>query len=186
MRSSSLRTPYGHDRVELAREIQRMAVRQVAAVREIHPEHRVARLQQREVHGHVRLRAGVRLHVGVLGAEQLLRAVDGERFGDVDELAAAVVALARIAFGVFVRQHRARRLQDRLADEILRRDQLEAVVLPVQLVANGLSDLGIGVREVRSDVVGASAFNVMIFQSPRSDRGVSGAGRPRTACPATA
>ena len=48
-----------------------MAVRQVAAVREVHAEDRVARLEQREVDRHVRLRARVRLHVGVLGAEQL-------------------------------------------------------------------------------------------------------------------
>ena len=70
-----------------------MPVRQVSAVREVHAEHRVARLQQREVDGHVRLRARVRLHVGVLGAEQLLRSRDRERLGHVHELAAAVVAL---------------------------------------------------------------------------------------------
>ena len=89
-----------------------MAVREVPAVREVHPQHGVARLQQREIHRHVGLRARVRLHVGVLGAEQRLRAVDGQRFGDVDELAAAVVALARIAFGVLVRQHRAGGFED--------------------------------------------------------------------------
>ena len=98
----------GDDRVELAGEVERVAVRQVAAVREVHAEHGVAGLEQREVHRHVRLRAGVRLHVGVLGAEQLLRARDGERLGDVDELAAAVVALARVSFGVLVGQDRAR------------------------------------------------------------------------------
>ena len=54
---------------------------------------------------------------------------------DVDELAAAVVALARIAFGVLVGQHRAGRFEHRAADEVLGRDQLEAAVLPVQLVA---------------------------------------------------
>ena len=32
-------------------------------------------------------------------------AVDGELLGDVDELAAAVVALAGVAFGVLVGQH---------------------------------------------------------------------------------
>ena len=51
-----------------------MPVGQMTAVREVHPEHRVARLQQREVHSHVRLRARVRLDVGVLGAEELFRA----------------------------------------------------------------------------------------------------------------
>ena len=136
-----------NDRVELAREIQRMAVGEMPAVREVHPEHGVARLQQREIHGHVGLRARVWLHVGVLGAEQRLRAIDRERFGDVDELAAAVVALAWIAFGVLVRQHRACRFEDGAADEVFRRDQFEAVVLPALLVAHGLRDLGIGVGE---------------------------------------
>ena len=124
-----------------------MAVGEMSAMREIHPEHGVAGLQQREVHGHVRLRARMRLHVGVLGAEQRLRALDRERFGDVDELAAAVVALARIAFGVLVRQHRAGGFEDGMADEIFRRDQLEALVLPALFVAHGLGDLGIGVGE---------------------------------------
>ncbi len=68
---------------------------------------RVARLQQRVVDGRVRLRARVRLHVGVLGAEQRLGAVDRELLDHVDVLAAAVVALARVALGVLVRQHAA-------------------------------------------------------------------------------
>jgi hypothetical protein len=46
-------------------------------------------------------------------AEQLLGALDGQRLGDVDELAAAVVAAARIALGILVGQHRALRLQHR-------------------------------------------------------------------------
>ena len=62
---------------------------------ERHPEERVARFQQRHVDGVVGLGAGVRLDVGVLGAEQLLGAVDRQLLGDVDLLAAAVVAAAR-------------------------------------------------------------------------------------------
>ena len=80
---------------ELAREIDLGAVRQVPAVVEAHAEDGVARLDQRQVRGRIRLRAGMRLHVGVVRAEQLLRAVDRELLGDVDVLAAAVVALAR-------------------------------------------------------------------------------------------
>ena len=72
-----------------------MAVRQVAAVREAHAENRVAGLQHGHVDGHIRLRAGVRLHVHVLGAEKLLRAVDRELLGVVHEFAAAVIALRR-------------------------------------------------------------------------------------------
>jgi hypothetical protein len=77
-------------------------VRQVAAVRQVHRQDGVARLQLGEVHRHVRLRAGVRLHVGVLRPEQRAGAVDRELLGDVDMLAAAVVAPAGIALGVLV------------------------------------------------------------------------------------
>ena len=59
------------------------------------PEERVARLEQRHVGGVVGLGAGVGLDVGVLGAEQLLGAVDRQLLGDVDLLAAAVIAAAR-------------------------------------------------------------------------------------------
>ncbi len=70
------------------------AVGEVAAHGEVHAEDGVARLHDREVDRHVGLRAGVRLHVGVVGAEQLARAVAGDVLDDVDLLAAAVVALA--------------------------------------------------------------------------------------------
>ena len=62
------------DGIELAGEIERMSVRQVAAVSQVHAEHGVAGFQQGEVDGHVRLRPGMRLHVGVIGAEELLGA----------------------------------------------------------------------------------------------------------------
>ncbi len=90
-------------------------------------------LQQRQVDGGVGLRAGVRLHVGVVGAEQLLGAVDGQLLGDVDVLAAAVVALARIAFGVLVGQHRALRLEHARAGVVLRGDQLDVLFLALAL-----------------------------------------------------
>jgi hypothetical protein len=66
---------------------------------------------------------------------------------DVDELAAAVVALAGIAFGVLVRQDRAGGFEHGRAHEVFRRDQLEAAVLPVQFVAQRGGDLGIGLGE---------------------------------------
>ena len=108
---------------------------------------RVARLQQRVVDGGVGLRAGVRLDVGVLGAEQLLRAVDRELLGDVDVLAAAVVALAGIALGVLVGQHAALALEDRLRDEVLGGDHLERPLLALELEAQHLGDLGVDLRQ---------------------------------------
>ena len=74
----------------------------------------------------------------------LLGALDGQVLGDVDELAAAVVALARIALGVLVGQHRALRLQHGAGDDVLRGDQLDLVALAAELVADGAEDLRVG------------------------------------------
>ena len=46
----------------------------------------------------------------------------------VDILATAVIALARIAFGVFVGHHAALRLQHRLADDVFRGDQFQIIL----------------------------------------------------------
>ncbi len=86
----------GVDVEPLAAEVDRRAVRQVAAVGQVHAQDAVAHLEHREVRGHVGLRAGVRLHVDELGArEQGERTLLGQRLDLVDELAAAVVAACR-------------------------------------------------------------------------------------------
>ncbi len=120
-----------------------MPVRQVAAVREIHAEDRVARLQRGHVNGNVRLRARMGLHVGVLRAKQSFRAVDRQLLGAVGEFAAAVVALAGIALGVLVGEHRAHRFQHRFGNEIFRGDQLEARALAASFVAQHFGDFRI-------------------------------------------
>ena len=51
--------------------------------------------------------------------------------GDVDELAAAVIAPAGIALGVFVGQHRALRLEHGARDDVLAGDQLDLRLLAV-------------------------------------------------------
>ena len=42
----------------------------MAALCKVHAEYGIARLKQREIYGKVRLCAGVRLHIGMLCAEQ--------------------------------------------------------------------------------------------------------------------
>ena len=121
-----------HGVIQHAREVHRRAVRQMAAVRQIHAEERVARLEEGGHRGEVRLRAGVRLHVRVLGAEELLRAIDRQLLHLVDDLAAAVVALARQSLGVLVRERRPHRLEHGRRDEVLARDQLEPFALPLR------------------------------------------------------
>ena len=67
---------------------------------------------------------------------------------DVHVLAAAVVALAGIALGVLVGEDAARGFEHGLGSEILAGDQLEARVLPQQLLPDGVVysriDLGKG------------------------------------------
>ena len=113
--------------VQHAGDVQLHAVREVAAVGQVEAQHRVARLERREIDRRVGLRAAVRLHVGELGAEQLLRAVDGQLLDDVDELAAAVVAPARIAFGILIREHAAGGLHHGGAGVVFAGDHLQAV-----------------------------------------------------------
>jgi hypothetical protein len=132
------------DGVELAGEIERVPVGEVAAVRQVHPEHRVAGLQQREVDRHVGLGARVRLDVGMVRPEQRLRPIDGQALDHVRELAAAVVPPAGIAFGVLVREDRSRRFKHGIADEVLGRDELETRCLALHLVADGIGNIRVG------------------------------------------
>src|SRR5262249_56793370 len=94
---------------------------------------RVARRERRQVDGHVRLRARVRLDVGVLRGEERLRPVDRELLDLVDELTAAVIALPGIALGVLVGQDGSLRFAYGARNPVLGRDQLEPLVLPSRL-----------------------------------------------------
>ncbi len=96
-----------------------------------------------EIDGDVGLAAGVGLHVGVLGAEKLLGAVAGQVFDHVDVLAAAVVAPAGIAFGIFIRQHAADGLHDGGAGVVFAGDHFQAVVLAPCFSGDGGPDCGI-------------------------------------------
>ena len=129
MRCVSARHAVADELVELAREVQLHAVRQVAAVGQVEPQHRVARLERGEVDRLVGLRAAVRLDVGVLGAEELLGPVAGEVLDHIDVLAAAVIPPAGIALGILVGQHAADRLHHRGAGVVFAGDHLQPVLL---------------------------------------------------------
>ncbi len=132
----------GHHFEESAREIHRASVRQVTAMREVHRQNRIARLELREIHGHIGLRARMRLHIGEVRAKQFLGAIDGDLLDYVDVFATAVVACPRQALGVFVGQDGALRLQYRAADGILRRDLFKVVLLPLRLSFDGGRNFG--------------------------------------------
>ena len=77
------------------------------------------------------------LHVGVIGAKQLLDTVDGQLLGHVHVFAAAVVAFARVAFGVLVGEHRALCFQHARAGVIFRGDELDVVFLALLFALDG-------------------------------------------------
>src|SRR5207302_7081014 len=129
--------------VELAAEVDRRPVREVAALVELHAHELVAGLEQGEVDGHVRRRPGVGLDVGMLGTEELLAARARQLLDLVDDRVAAVVALAGVALGVLVGEDRARGLQHLSRGEVLRRDQLERGVLPLEFSVDDGEELGI-------------------------------------------
>ena len=103
--------------------------------------------KQAEVDRHVRRGPGVRLHVRVVGAEQGLGPVDRKLLDLVDDLAAAVVAPARIPLGVLVRRHGADRLEDGRPREVLGGDQLDLVALALDFPAQQSCDLGVDLGE---------------------------------------
>ena len=111
----------------------------------------VAGLQQRKKDGLVRLRAGMRLNIGEIAMEKRLCAFDCQLFGDVHELASAIVPAARIAFCIFVGENRALGFQHGSGDDVLRRDQLDFVLLAAALVVDGARDVGIGFRQGRGE-----------------------------------
>ena len=133
----------GHDLEPLAGQVDRRAVRQVAAGRQAEPHEGVAGLHQRHERFLVGGAARVRLHVGEAALEELLGALDRQRLGLVDELAAAVVAVAGIALRVLVGEHAAGRLQHRARHHVLGRDQLDLVLLAFQLAVDHAGELGI-------------------------------------------
>src|SRR5437016_11317820 len=98
------------DLKEFAGKIGFVAVSEMPAVAEIHRQNLVARLEEREIYRHVCAAAAVWLDIRVLGAEEFSSAVDRQLLGGVHVFTTAIPALARVAFGVFVGQHRTLRL----------------------------------------------------------------------------
>ena len=97
----------GDDVVILAREINGRTMGKVTTMVEGKAQHGIAQVDQRLIGGKVGVSARMRLHVGKLAVEQLASALDCQIFNDVDLFAAAIIALARIAFSILVGKHSA-------------------------------------------------------------------------------
>ncbi len=108
-----------HDGVKFAGKIRGVAVRQVSAVRKIHGKNLITRLDRCEIDGRVRLAAGVRLDVRMIGAEKDLRTIDCQLLDGIDDFATTIPAFARITFGILIGQHAPLGFHDGRQGEIL-------------------------------------------------------------------
>ena len=90
----------------------------------------------------------MRLHVSVVSAEQLFGAIDSQLLYDIDVFTAAVVALARISFSVFVGQLRALRLHNARAGVVFGGDQFDVLFLTYFFLLHSLPQFGIIIGNV--------------------------------------
>ena len=122
-------------------------------MREVETEDRVAGLQHRHVGRCIGLRAGVRLDVGELRAEDLLGTIARKILDHVGVFAAAIVAASRIALGIFVGKHRAGSLEHRFGYEVFAGDHLQAFVLAEGFVVNGGGNFRVGLGQGKGHAV---------------------------------
>ena len=115
----------------------------MAALREVQSHESVPGIEDRHLHGKVCLGAGMRLHIGPAGSVESLETVDGELLYLVYNLAAAVVALAGISFGVFVGADAAHCLKHFGRDIVFTCDEFEAVFLAGFLLRDEVENLGV-------------------------------------------
>ena len=137
----------GNDLEPFTGHVDRRAVRQVTARIEVEPHEGVAGLQQRQENRLVHLAAGVGLNIGEFAVEQLLGAFDRQLLGDIHELAAAIVALAWIALGVFVGHDRPLRLKHGAGNDVFGSDQFDLMPLAAEFVADRAEDVRIDIGQ---------------------------------------
>ena len=101
----------------------------------------VTGFQHGQQHGGICLCTRVRLYVGILGTEQLADTVNSQLFYLVNDLTAAIVAVARITFRIFVGKVAAHGFHDLVANEVLTGDELDAFQLTLVLLLNQLKNL---------------------------------------------
>src|ERR1700730_13308212 len=111
-----------------------VAMGKMSAMRQIESKNGVARLQHGRECLHVGLRPGMGLNVRVFGPKKLLSPLPRQFLHNVGVLAAAIVALAGITFGILVSEDRTHGFEHSFADKILGSDQFQAFMLTANFV----------------------------------------------------
>ena len=146
-----------------ARQVRGCTVGQVTTRGKRHAKNGIAGLQQRQEHGLVRLRAGMRLHINECGTKQLFCAFDRKRLDNIGIFTTAIIAATGIALGIFVRQNRSLCLQHRCADDVFRGDHLDLVLLTDKLVTDCSGKIRVGIgKRCREEAVHYVLFSDVI------------------------
>ena len=133
----------GNKVVVLAGLVDRRAVAQVTALRQIHAHNGVAQVEQSEVNRKVGLCTGVRLNIRIFCTEQLTCALDCDTLYLVNKFTAAVVALAGKTLCVLIGQHAAHSSHNAGRNDIFAGDQLDILALTMQLLVHRTAQLGV-------------------------------------------
>ena len=124
----------------------------MTAVGKAHAHDSVAGLEQSHINCGISLRAGVRLYVRELCAEQLLCALNCDILDDINVLAAAVVALPGVALGVLVGEYAAHSCHYSRGNDVLAGDKLQISLLALQLQVHCVSDLAVIIAQKTNGV----------------------------------
>ena len=129
--------------VEDAGSIHGRAVGEVTAHGQVQSHEGVAGPEDGHGHGHIGLGAGVRLDIGIFGVIQGTQAVDGQLLNLVHHLAAAVIAFAGVALGVFVGADGAHGGEHFVRYIILGSNEFQAGALPLLFLLDQIKKLSV-------------------------------------------
>ena len=113
------------------------------ALRQVHAHNGVARLQKGKVYCRIGIGAGMCLYVGVFCAEQFFSTFNCKGFYLVHIFAAAVIAVAGVAFRIFVGQHAAHRFHYCGADKVFGSNQFNFIALASEFFTDSRSNFGV-------------------------------------------
>ena len=119
---------------------------QVTSMGKVKAQNRVPRLEASQHHSGIGGRTRMRLHICPSGPKQLAQPVDGQALGLVHKFTAPIVALARQALGILVREDASLCGHHGLAGVVFRSDQFGAFDLPNALALHNGGHLGIALQ----------------------------------------
>ena len=122
------------DFVKLPGKIQVHSVGQMPPVGQVHGHDRITWLQRREIDGHVGGSAGMGLDIGEWGVKKFHGPVNSQLFGLIHIFTTAVIALARVAFRIFVGENGPLRRKDGRGGVIFRSDHFQPGLLAFAFV----------------------------------------------------